>query len=41
MERCEAIGIDVPIVPGLHFYTLVRSESVDGIVNRLRADELL
>ena len=41
MERCEAIGIDVPIVPGLHFYTLVRSESAVGIVNRLRADELL
>lgn len=28
-------------VPGLHFYTMDRSESVVGIVNRLRADELL
>jgi methylenetetrahydrofolate reductase (NADPH) len=28
-------------VPGLHFYTMDRSESVDGIVNRLRAEKLL
>jgi len=28
-------------VPGLHFYTMDRSESVVGIVNRLKADELL
>ena len=28
-------------VPGLHFYTMDRSEPVVGIVNRLRADDLL